>query len=123
MIELVITAPRGESWRCQAIQSDGRRCTTPASWFGLHPQHGLDMNLCIACKALVDAGAVVRINASAGVETKHVVAVGGPCDMDEFDVPTDLRVGDTWALHLEGGATHLYRLDETGQLQHAGVRE
>jgi hypothetical protein len=128
VIELVVTAPRGESWRCQAIQSDGRRCIRPAVWFGHHDVHRIPINLCSGCKAIVDAGAVVRINASAGVETKSVVAYGGPFDMDPFEVPADLHVGDTWAVQLEGengklGTTHLYRLDGNGLLQHEGVRE
>lgn len=123
MIELVVTAPRGESWRCQAIQSDGRRCVHPAVFFGMHQVHKLPVNLCSACKAIVDAGAVVRVNASAGVDVKPVVVLGGPFDGDPVHVPADLQPGHTWCMELEAGATHVHKLNEQNQLVHVGVRD
>lgn len=121
--ELVVTAVRGESWRCQAVCASGRRCVTEASFSTEHPVHHIEINLCPLHMGMLTAGAVLRVNASAGIDTKAVVAAGGPLDGDQLLVPIDLRVGDTWAVQIEGAATHLYKLADAEHLEHAGARD
>lgn len=128
MIELVVTHARGESWRCQAIQSDGTRCIHPAVCFTTEVRGLRSLGLCSTCKGILDAGAKLRVNTAAGVDTKAATVHAGPFDGEVVELPADFRVGDTWVMDLESTegqrlGTHLYRFEQDGQLHHAGPVE